>query len=97
MINEMKLDKSAELNNQELSLEQLEDVHGGILPYVAGGAALYGAWKLGKWLVKKVGKATTNLDSDGGDRDSGDGANKLSSRDTGFTLSGERESTSLIV
>jgi|TARA_Y100000310_G_C20006590_1_gene500987 hypothetical protein len=96
MINEMKSDKTAELNNQELSLEQLEDVHGGIAGYVIlGGAAVYGAYKLGKWLVKKVGKATTNLDSDSdsdsdSDRDSGDGANKLSHRNITLTVGGSR-------
>ena len=96
MINEMKSDKTAELNNQELSLGQLEDVHGGIAGYVIlGGAAVYGAYKLGKWLVKKVGKATTNLDSDSdsdsdSDRDSGDGANKLSHRNITLTVGGSR-------
>ncbi len=87
MINQMTIDQTAELSNQELSLEQLEDVQGGIAPLVvaggiaAGAAAAYGAYKLGKWLVKKVGQATTNLDNDsdsGDSRDSGDGANKLS-------------------
>ena len=87
MINQMTIEKTADLSNQELSLEQLDDVQGGAVPVVVvvGGiaAAGYGAYKLGKWLVKKVGQATTNLDSDGdsgcGDgRDCGDGANKLS-------------------
>jgi len=82
MTNQMTLDKTAELSNQELSLEQLEDVHGGLVPQLLGGAAVvYGAWKLGKWLVKKVGGATANLDSDsgcGGGQDSCGDANKLS-------------------
>tara|TARA_B100001971_G_C17750437_1_gene315192 strand:+ start:94 stop:387 length:294 start_codon:yes stop_codon:yes gene_type:complete len=97
MINQMTIDQTAELSNQELSLEQLEDIHGGVhLLVILGGIGLagYAAYKGGKWLVNKVSKATANLD---GDRDSGDDANKLSYRDTGFTLSGERESTSLIV
>jgi lactobin A/cerein 7B family class IIb bacteriocin len=101
MTTQMTIDKTAELSNQELSLEQLEDVQGGVAPLVvaggiaAGAAAAYGAYKLGKWLVKKVGEATTNLDSDGdsgcGDgRDCGDGANKLS-------FYAMREPTTLIV
>ena len=99
MINQMTIEKTAELSNQELSLEQLDDVQGGAVPVVVvvGGiaAAGYGAYKLGKWLVKKVGKATTNLDSDGGSdcgdgRDCGDGANKLS-------FYAMREPTTLIV
>ena len=98
MTTQMTIDKTAELSNQELSLEQLEDVQGGVAPLVVGaviGAAGYGAYKLGKWLVKKVGEATTNLDSDGdsgcGDgRDCGDGANKLS-------FYAMREPTTLIV
>ena len=99
MINQMTIEKTAELSNQELSLEQLDDVQGGAVPavVVVGGiaAAGYGAYKLGKWLVKKVGEATTNLDSDGGSdcgdgRDCGDGANKLS-------FYAMREPTTLIV
>ena len=84
MIDQMKLDKTAELSNQELSLEQLDDIDGGVVPIggaiVIGGLG-YGAYKLGKWLVKKVGGATANLDSDsgcGGDQDSCGDANKLS-------------------
>ena len=84
MTNQMTLDKTAELSNQELSLEQLDDISAGIGP--VGGAIIigglgYGAYKLGKWLVKKVGGATANLDSDsgcGGGQDSCGGANKLS-------------------
>ena len=98
MTTQMTIDKTAELSNQELSLEQLEDVQGGVAPLVVAGgiaAGAYGAYKLGKWLVKKVGEATTNLDSDGdsgcGDgRDCGDGANKLS-------FYAMREPTTLIV
>ena len=84
MTTQMTIDKTAELSNQELSLEQLEDVQGGVIPQLLGGGAIvYGAYKLGKWLSKKVGEATTNLDSDGdsgcGDgSDCGDGANKMS-------------------
>ena len=84
MINQMTIDQTAELSNQELSLEQLDDIDGGIGPIggaiVIGGLG-YGAYKLGKWLVKKVGGATANLDSDsgcGGDQDSCGDANKLS-------------------
>ena len=84
MTTQMTIDKTAELSNQELSLEQLEDVQGGVIPQLlVGGAIVYGAYKLGKWLVKKVGEATTNLDSEGdsgcgGGSDCGDGANKMS-------------------
>jgi lactobin A/cerein 7B family class IIb bacteriocin len=96
MTTQMTIDKTAELSNQELSLEQLEDVQGGVIPQLlVGGAIVYGAYKFGKWLVKKVGEATTNLDSDGdsgcGDgSDCGDGANKLSFYEM-------RKSTTLIV
>ena len=93
MTTQMTIDKTAELSNQELSLEQLEDVQGGVIPQLlVGGAIVYGAYKLGKWLVKKVGEATTNLDSDGdsGCGDGRDGANKLS-------FYAMREPTTLIV
>ena len=94
MINQMTLDKTAELSNQELSLEQLEDVQGGVaLIFFAIPGGVYAAWKLGKWLSKQVGQATTNLDcdSDSGDgRDCGDGANKLSFRDTTLTVGGRQ-------
>ena len=52
MTTQMTIDKTAELSNQELSLEQLEDVQGGVIPQLlVGGAIVYGAYKLGKWLV----------------------------------------------
>ena len=51
MTNQTTLDKTAELSNQELSLEQLDDISAEIGP--VGGAIIigglgYGAYKLGK-------------------------------------------------
>ena len=37
MTTQMTIDKTAELSNQELSLEQLEDVQGGVAPLVVAG------------------------------------------------------------
>lgn len=51
-----KVDPSLSLGCEELSLDQLEEVSGGILPLIGAAVACIVVYEGGKWVGEKIGE-----------------------------------------